>query len=307
MSGATIGALFHGADLSIHDSGLGLLNQQIPTEAPDASTDLQSLADVGVSIERGQRYAVHRGVAYVPVRGALTPNSGILERFLGWSNYHGVAETMTTLAASDEVRAAVMIFDTPGGSVLGVQAAVEAIRSCVAAKPVHALVHPLAASAGYWLASQCTEISATPGSWVGSVGTMLTSYQPVQPGEAGNQLYILTSEHAGAKRPDLSSDAGQATAMVRLNEMEAEFLAAVAQGRGIAAEDLPGRMSRSDDIKQGGDVFWDGDAVARGLVDQIETLPDFIARLSDLYAPKKSTSSRAYMARAATARAHASL
>jgi len=307
MSGPTIGALFHGADLSIHETGLALLNQQIPTETAASGATSQALGDAGVSIERGQRFAVHRGVAYVPVRGALTPNSGILERFLGWSNYHGVGETMTALTASDEVRAAVMIFDTPGGSVLGVQSAVDAIRACAAAKPVHALVHPLAASAGYWLASQCSEISATPGSWVGSVGTMLTSFQPVQPGEAGNQLYILTSEHAGAKRPDLSTDAGQATALVRLNEMEAEFLAAVAAGRGIAAEDLPGRMSRSDDIKQGGDVFWDGDAVARGLVDQIETVPDFMARLSGLYAPKKSASSRAYMARAATARAQASL
>jgi ClpP class serine protease len=308
MTQTTIGALVGGGDLALHEAGLPLLNMDLPrADALDASLGAEALADAGVTLERGQRFAVHQRVAYVPVRGVLTPNSGVLERFLGWSTYHGVAETMTALSGSDEVEAVVLFFDTPGGAVMGIQSAVAAIQACAAVKPVHALVHPLAASAGYWLASQCSDLSASPGSWVGSVGTMVTSYQPVQPGETGNQIYILTSEHAGAKRPDLSSEEGKAISMVRLNAMEAEFLEAVAQGRGLAVADVPKRMSRTDDAKMGGDVFWDGDAVARGLVDQIETVSAFMARIAELYAPKRQSPSRAYHAKAAAARAKAAL
>lgn len=305
MTRTTIGALVGGTDLALHEAGLPLLNIEIP--ATEASFAFDALTDAGVTFERGQRFAVHQRVAYVPVRGLLTPNSAVLERYLGWSTYHGIAETMATLSASDEVEAVVLFFDTPGGAVMGIQSAVAAIQACAAVKPMHALVHPLAASAGYWLASQCQDLSASPGSWVGSVGTMLTAYQPVRPGETGNQIYILTSEHAGAKRPDLSTDEGKAISMVRLNAMEAEFLSAVAQGRGIAVDDVPGRMSRTDDDKMGGDVFWDEDAVSRGLVDQIETVASFMSRVGGLYAPKKQTRSRAYHAKAVAAKASASL
>lgn len=307
MSRTTIGALLGNAPLAISETALPFLSAYLPDREVDASLASYALQDAGVEVGRGERFAVHRGVAYVPVRGILSPNSALLERYLGWATYHGLIETMGALAASDEVQAVVMFFDTPGGAVMGIQGAAEAIKACAALKPVHGMVHPLAASAGYWLASQCTEISASPGSWVGSVGTMVTGSQPVQPGMEGDQMFILTSQNAGAKRPDLSSEEGRAVAQVRLDAMEAEFHAAIAEGRGISIEDLKTKLTRSDDTAKGGDVFWGMDAVERGLVDAIETVAAFMTRISGLYAPKPQTRSRAYLARAAAARAQASL
>lgn len=305
MSQPKIGALVGSGPLAIHESALPSLQMDLPKEAAELSAAMTALAAEGVAIERGQRYAVHRGVAFVPVRGVLTPNSAILERYLGWTTYHGIAETMAEVTASDEVQATVMIYDTPGGSVMGIQAAVEAVKAAAKVKPVHGIVHPLAASAGYWVVSQCTDISLTPGSWVGSVGTMMTADQPVQPGMGGFQYFILTSEHAGAKRPDLSTEEGQKLAQTRLDTMEADFLAAVADGRGIAAADVPGRMSRTDNDADGGDVFWGADAIERGLADTIETVPEFMARIGGLYAPKPRQKSRAYLAQAEAAKAAA--
>ncbi|GAB5433933.1 MAG: S49 family peptidase [Epibacterium sp.] len=307
MSRTTIGALLGGAPLAISEAALPFLHADLPDQEADTSLATRAMQGAGVEIGRGERFAVHRGVAYVPVRGILSPNSALLEKYLGWATYHGLIETMGALATSDEVRAVVLFFDTPGGAVIGIQGAAEAIKACAALKPVHGMVHPLAASAGYWLASQCTEISASPGSWVGSVGTMLTGLQPVQPGMGGDQLFILTSQNAGAKRPDLSSEEGRAVAQVRLDAMEAEFHAAIADGRKISVEELKAKMSRSDDTAKGGDVFWGADAVERGLVDAIETVAAFMTRISGLYAPKPQARSRAYLARAAAARAHASL
>lgn len=294
-----VGALIGASHLALSaEHGLPLLNTELPeTEA--------SLMVQAIQIERGQRFAVQRGVAYVPVRGILTPNSALLEKYLGWATYHGLTETMAELQASDEVQAAALFFDTPGGSVMGIQAAVEAVRAFAAIKPVHGIVHPLAASAGYWLASQCSDIALTPGSWVGSVGTMSTSYSPIQPGMDGEQMFILTSAHAGAKRPDAATDEGRALIQTRIDAMEAEFLGDVAHGRKIDPGEVAGRMSRTDSDQDGGDVFWGVDAQARGLVDTLEAMPEFLTRLGAKYAPqpKSKHRSRACLAQAAAAHA----
>ncbi|MEQ3679221.1 S49 family peptidase [Pseudophaeobacter sp.] len=307
MTETTIAALVGAAPLAIAEHGLPMLAMDLPGDEAVAPIEISALDGEAIQFERGQRFAVHRGVAFVPVRGVLTPNSAMLERYLGWATYHGLAETMAAVTASDEVQATVMLFDTPGGSVMGIQAAVQAVRAAVSVKPVHGLVHPLAASAGYWLASQCSDLSATPGSWVGSVGTMATMAQPMQPGSGGDQVFIQTSAHAGAKRPDPSTDEGKQLTQMRLDEMEGEFLAGVSEGRKIAVEDLPGRMSRTDNVEDGGDVFWGADAISRGLVDAEETLPDFLARIGGLYAPKPRGKTRAAMALAEAAQAQASL
>jgi ClpP class serine protease len=307
MTQTTIAALVGAAPLAISEHGLPMLAMDLPKENAVVPIEISALGGEAIQFERGQRFAVHRGVAFVPVRGVLTPNSAMLERYLGWATYHGLAETMAAVTASDEVQATVMLFDTPGGSVMGIQAAVQAVRYAATIKPVHGLVHPLAASAGYWVASQCNDLSVTPGSWVGSVGTMATSVQPMQPGGGGDQVFIQTSAHAGAKRPDPSTDEGKQLTQVRLDEMEGEFLAAVATGRGIAVGDVPGRMSRTDNAADGGDVFWGADAISRGLVDAEETLPAFLARIGGLYAPKPRVKTRAATALAEAAQAQASL
>lgn len=305
MTRPTIAALIGASPLAISaEHGLPLLQMDLPDAESQDAQAIETSAQM-VTIERGQRFAIHRGVAFVPVRGVLTPNSAVLERYLGWATYHGLIETMDAIAASDEVRATVMIYDTPGGAVMGIQGAVEAIRQAAVAKPVHALVHPLAASAGYWLASQCSDIALTSGSWVGSVGTMATAAQPMQPGLGGDQWFVQTSAHAGAKRPDMSSDHGKQLTQLRLDEMEAEFLSDISQGRGIAAEDLTARMSRTDSDRDGGDVFWGKDALARGLCDTVETLAEFMARIGSMYAPKPRAKSSAYGALAAAATAQA--
>ncbi len=306
MTRTTIAALIGAAPLAISEHGLPMLALDLPKENAVAPVEISALAGEAIQFERGQRFAVHRGVAFVPVRGVLTPNSAMLEKYLGWATYHGLAETMAAVTASDEVQASVLLFDTPGGSVMGIQAAVQAVRVAAQAKPVHGLVHPLAASAGYWLASQCSDLAVTPGSWVGSVGTMITGAQPMQPGGSGDQVFIQTSAHAGAKRPDLSLAEGKHLAQVRLDEMEAEFLGDVATGRGIAPAEVPGRMSRTENGADGGDVFWGQDALQRGLADTVETVPEFMGRIGGLYAPKpRPNKARAAMAQAAAAKAQA--
>ncbi|WP_444459994.1 S49 family peptidase [Rhodobacter capsulatus] len=148
------------------------------------------------------RYTRESGLAVMPVRGLLTPNSALLERCLGWATYRGIAEACAELASDAAVSAVVVEFDTPGGYTLGIGDAVTALRDLAAVKPVHALAAPLAASAGYWLASQARELVMTPGAAVGSIGVAVTAAANVAPGAAsGVQLFDFTSRHARANGP----------------------------------------------------------------------------------------------------------
>ncbi|WP_444460066.1 S49 family peptidase [Rhodobacter capsulatus] len=202
------------------------------------------------------RYTRESGLAVMPVRGLLTPNSALLERCLGWATYRGIAEACAELASDAAVSAVVVEFDTPGGYTLGIGDAVTALRDLAAVKPVHALAAPLAASAGYWLASQARELVMTPGAAVGSIGVAVTAAANVAPGAAsGVQLFDFTSRHARAKWPDPATEDGQAEIRRGLDRTEARFHAAVAAGRGIAPEDLAARLSVSDDPEDGGAVF----------------------------------------------------
>ncbi|WP_425450844.1 S49 family peptidase [Pseudoroseicyclus aestuarii] len=272
-----------------------------------ASVQLAQEAPEGEATALGgdaERYVVTRGVAVVPVRGLLTPNSAMLERYLGWTTYFGLEETMDHLAASEDVSAVVLDVDSPGGLVTGLEAAAEAIARCAAVKPVHALVAPLAASAAYWLASQARDITVTPGSLVGSIGVALIASAPVQPDIMGMQTIPMVSSHARAKRPDVSTEEGRAELQRWLDESEVRFHAAVARGRGIAEADLPERLSVSADTAWGGGVYAPDDAVSRGLADTVETRAAFYARILAAYAPRPSARRTAsFTARAAAAAA----
>jgi ClpP class serine protease len=272
--------------------------------------EITAEAVAAVEIEPGQRFAVTRGVAVVPVRGILTPNMTVLERWFGWATYAGVAATMAELAANEDVAAIVMVMDTPGGMVLGIERAAEAIAAAAKVKPVHALVQHMALSAGYWLASQASDITLTPGSWVGSIGVALTIGASVQPGASGVQYFDFTSSHARAKWPDPTTDQGRAELQRELDASEAEFHRAVSMGRSIPMADLAARLSVTDDPADGGAVFWGADAVTRGLADRREDDSAFWDRMARTYSPKPrktARSARVALAAARAAQAYATL
>ncbi|NDK36977.1 S49 family peptidase [Rhodovulum sulfidophilum] len=303
----TIASLLGAAPLALdHDFGAGLLGLPLPA-APAAGPALSG----PVEVARGERFAVARGVAVMPVRGVLTPNAEILERFLGWATFAGIEASCGALAAQEDVAAVVIEFDTPGGLVLGGAAAAGAIAALAAVKPVHALVNPLAASMGYHLASQCSEIAMTPGSLAGSIGIMRQAGWPVGPDGAGQQWQIFTSTHARAKLPNPETEAGRAEIRRDLDAHEAAFHADVARGRGIAPGDLAARLSVTDDPADGGATFGPEEAIARGLADRAETRLAFYDRIFAAHAPKPAAarrgSGRGHLAQAAAAQARATL
>ncbi|WP_066706951.1 S49 family peptidase [Celeribacter ethanolicus] len=248
-----------------------------------------------------ERFRVERGVAVVPIRGVLTANSAILEKYFGWTTYRGLEETCDTLAADDSVQTVILDANSGGGMVLGLKGAANALTRLAQAKPVHALVDTVAASAAYWLAAQAGEISMTAGAVVGSIGVGVSSYAYVQPGGSGVQLFEFTSTHARAKWPDPSTEEGRAEILRDLDATEAEFHDAVAAARGVSRDELTARLSVTDDPRDGGAVFGPAEAMARGLADRMEIRAEFYARLIGEGVTKPKSRSRASLARASAA------
>ncbi|MGB1388621.1 MAG: S49 family peptidase [Paracoccaceae bacterium] len=299
MTRQTVGHLLQSCVMALtHHGGDALLSMGLPKALIDA-------ASAGpITVERGDRFALSRGLAVVPVRGLLTPNMFMFERYMGWATYQGIEETMAELAADTDCRAAVLDMDSPGGMVRGIEGAAEAIAALAAVKPVHVLVNPLSASAAYWLASQGTDITVTPGAELGCIGTRLVKSSPQKTDNWGDLWFEVSSSNARAKNPNPATEVGMAELQRMLDESEARFHAAVAAGRGIDPAALAQQLSVTDDPQDGGAVFPATEAITRGLADGLETREAFYGRLTEAYAPPAPrTQSRAFAARAAAAQA----
>lgn len=297
-SGARIGALFGGVAMAMDiEHAVEALSLRYP-DAVQPGADFKA----AVNIPAGERYGVSHGVAVVPVRGILTPDSRAFEKYLGWATYAGIEETAAELAAADDVAAVVLDINSPGGTVLGWQAAIDAIAALAKIKPVYAIANSLAASAAYGIASQATSIAMTPGALVGSIGVMRQGAWPVQPDAWGEQNFVALSSKARAKAPNPTTEIGGAEIQRGLDELENEFHANVAAGRNIPLDDLAARLSVTDDPADGGATFFPADAIKRGLADTMETRAAFYARVMAAHAPKPKAKTRAaYRAQAEAA------
>lgn len=286
--------------------GRGLLTMAWPDQPVAAARQITA----GLRIEPGERYAVMRGVAVMPIRGMLTPDSEVLERWMGWTTFAGIEAAAAELAASEDVAAVVLEINSPGGLVIGLDGAVAALAALRAAKPVYAFVSPLAASGAYWLAVQAATVAVAPGAWVGSIGAMQTASAPVQPGEDGEQYFEFRSAFARGKNPDPSSEAGAALIQTFVDKIESQFHAAVAAGRGIDPAELAARLSATEDAQDGGGVYLPEDALARGLIDSVETRAAFYDRIFSAHGltPRPTQRARAHLSgQSAQAQARAAL
>jgi ClpP class serine protease len=115
--------------------------------------------------------ASKRGVvAVVPVRGVIAHRMGTMGDSSGGTSCEQIGRMIDQVAADASIGTIVYDFDTPGGTVPGVQELAAKMFGLREQKKQIAMVNGLAASAGYWLASQCDEIVCVPSGTAGSIG-----------------------------------------------------------------------------------------------------------------------------------------
>ncbi len=195
---------------------------------------------------------------------------------------------LRSLAHDPSVAAVVLRADSPGGDPMPsdlIAAAITTLRR--AGKPVIVSQGDVAASGGYWISMNGTEVLTTPLTITGSIGVIsgwlwddgfaakmgITS-DAVQRGIHADLFTTVNVPLIGGvpRRPMNADELDRTEHLIRA--MYHDFVAQVAKGR-----DLP--EARIDSIAQGR-VWMGQDAINRGLCDRMGGLADAIARARDL-------------------------
>ncbi|AXQ93197.1 S49 family peptidase [Cereibacter azotoformans] len=224
---------------------------------------LSAVAAVGTPLEGARMSTVRDGVAVVPVFGPIFPRANMINSSAGGTSLDAIMRDMRVALADGNVERIVMLFDTPGGVVSGLGEAAEAIRG--ASKPISGFVTGIAASAGYWLASQTAELVVERAASVGSIGVVASTSRQEGPGADGRRSYEIVSSGAPRKRPDPSTDEGRAAIQEEVDAIEAVFVGDVAKGRKTTAANVLASFGRGAMVPAGA-------AIDAGMADRIGTL-----------------------------------
>jgi protease IV len=209
-------------------------------------------------------------VAVVPATGTIV-GSDDHEARPGRVAWRALSQTLRNLREDDRVRAVVLRIDSPGGSGAASDLLWRELIRLAGRKPVVASMGSTAASGGYYLAMACPTIFASPVTITGSIGVVAGKFdlrgllarlgmrREVLSYGANTGLFSPTAGLTGPERERLR-------ATLRL--FYDEFVGKAAQGRGVSAEELNEHAQ--------GRIWSGGQALERGLVDELGSLQDAI-------------------------------
>jgi ClpP class serine protease len=200
-------------------------------------------------------------VAQIDISGVLTKKPDFLAYFFGGGNttYSAIQGALAYADASPDVKQIVLSVDSPGGQVDGLFETIAALQAVASRKPV-TVQSSLAASAAYAIVSVAGKIEASsPSSTFGSIGVVSTYV-------IDEDTVDITSTQAPNKRPDPTTEKGQAVIRAYLDELHDLFVDAIADGRGVTAKVVNAEFG-------GGAVFTAAEAKRRGMVDSIKRSP----------------------------------
>lgn len=227
------------------------------------------------SVEKDHDSKLQQGaVAVIPVHGTLMHDCWAYEEvFYGLVSSKRLATFTRDVQRNPKVAGAVFSIYSPGGMVNGTEALGRAVRELGAAKKTVAHVDSLAASAGYWLASQCgTIVIDGETTEVGSVGVMLSFLDVIPYLEAlGCKYHELYPEESNKKN--------EAWRQLRTQNDPTLFKAELAQTAKVFADTVKaGRGARLKNTEAAfeGRVYAGTEAVTVGLADRIGDLPSCI-------------------------------
>lgn len=163
-----------------------------------------------------------------------------------------------------EIRAVVLVFDSPGGTVVDTEAIYMELTRLREKKPVVTAVNAMAASGAYYLAVNTDYIYAKPTSLVGNIGVI--GYLPPAPFVIEDIVTTGPYKFWGAPR-----DAD----MRQIEMIKQGFFEAVRLGRGD-------KLTAGDEVTFSGQIWSGVDAIRLGIADEIGTESDAAAKAAEL-------------------------
>jgi len=218
-------------------------------------------------------YEVIYGKAVIPIHGIIEQRGSLLALFYGGIVTEELIKNISSLVEDDNIREIILDFDSPGGSVEGVQEVANLIFSLRARKKFTAIANSTCFSAAYWIASACNEICIASGTaQMGSIG-IVAMHRDISGAE--EQRGIKTTEiYAGKfKRMDSQykplSPEGREVLQSQVDYVYSVFVNDITQNRGISIESVLGDMAD-------GRIFIGEQALASGIADRIIAFQDLL-------------------------------
>jgi ClpP class serine protease len=211
------------------------------------------------------------GVALLTVNGVMAPKMNMLMQVSGGASTQQLTATLGRIAADPAAKSALIVWDSPGGSVLGVPAARDAMRRLAAAKPTASLAQGTMASAAYWIGSAARAVYVEGGTdLVGSLGIVQRlSWEPASP----TSMDLVRGRY---KRSSINgqppSGAVLAQAESHLDYLYTLMVDDVARHRGASVQRVLAEMAD-------GRTFVGRQAIAAGLADGEATVAELAERL----------------------------
>ncbi len=223
---------------------------------------------------------IRDGTAVIPLHGTIAARSDLFTFFLGGTSLSDLAKDFQTALDDDQVKAILFDVDSPGGVALGPSEMADAIFKARGKKPIWSYVGRNCSSAAYWIASATEKIIANPSALLGSIGVVTTIPVQEQPDSEGYKNIEIVSSNAKQKRPDPRTEEGMAEIKRELNDLEAQFIEAIAKYRNVSVNAV------KNDFGQGG-VMIGKNAVASGMADSLGSYEEVIAELNQKISTNK--------------------
>ena len=190
---------------------------------------------------------------------------------------HTLVAALRALTGDDAVKAVVLRIDSGGGSAQASELIWRAIAELKAKKPVIVSMSDVAASGGYYIASNATRIYALDNTLTGSIGVVGGK---IAPGNALAKLGVTTFPRGRGRRATILAsfspwnDEEKQVIQRSMEEVYTVFTGRVADGRKLA-------LDKVRELAQG--RVWTGSkAKELGLVDEIGGLDVAIAKAQEL-------------------------
>jgi signal peptide peptidase SppA len=173
------------------------------------------------------------GIAVIEMIGTFTKYGSSFSENPGTL---ALRQAVRRAAADPQVRAIMLLIDSPGGSTAGISDLGEDVAAAAARKPTAAYIEDLGASAAYWIASQAGRVTANAGALVGSIGVyaVIQDLSGMAEREGVKVHVVRAGAMKGAGTPGTEVTDEQLADVQRVvDQLNELFLATVARGRGV--------------------------------------------------------------------------
>jgi signal peptide peptidase SppA len=255
----------------LQDSTLALRESTLNAWCQALSADSSAAGQQAARQPAGARRTPSGAIGTFGFIGSVCHRPNILSFLFGGTSIVEARRALTDLVEEPRVETILIEFDTPGGGADGLVEFAAELRAARQKKPIIGFINTMCCRAGYWLASQCTELICTPSGETGSVGVFMVHSDFSQMNEriGYKPTYIGTPRYKAEGNPDspLGDDTGKYL-QAGVDRVYGQFVADIVRGRG--------RGLTADTVRKNfgeGRVVPADEALRKNMVDRIVAYP----------------------------------